>query len=470
MRYRPYSNFGLCNAARFERLDRSMSVARRRLKTLVGAGSVLYASGDAELAQGVRRASALARKAEAEKITGLFTADLLQADPAGLAGGTGSQEPIVALAALSQATSHIGLVATVSTTYHHPYNIARLIGTLDHVSGGRAAWNAVTSSVGEENFGIGALPDPERCYARAKEFVEVVNALFDANDAAAARRMPSGSVSIDPRKLGAIDYRGEHFQVQGPLNVPPPPQRRPVQFQAGQSASGVTLGARYAEVVYTSQPTLDDASAFVTELRRQAVGFGRANRLPLVMNSFHSTIGESPADVARRLRDKHDRIDYEQGRLKLADMLGGTIDLTGLPLDRPLSEALLPAVDSVNRRRGRVAIFRGYALQGLTLRELIIRAQDTGHWSAAGTPEQLADAIEQRYRAGLVDIVSLHGLGQPDQEDLLLNGLLPELRKRDLIDTYYCGGDLRSNLELPTLQTISIEDGSRNANESVTTP
>ncbi|EGC99314.1 putative monooxygenase, partial [Burkholderia sp. TJI49] len=164
---------------------------------------------------------------------------------------------------MSQATSSIGLVATVSTTYHHPYNLARLIGTLDHVSGGRAAWNAVTSSVGEENFGDAALPDPEQRYARATEFVEVVNALFDANDPAATRRAASGGVSVDPRKLGAIGYRGAHFQVRGPLNVPPSPQRRPVLFQAGQSASGVTLGARYAEVVYTSQPTLDDARAFV---------------------------------------------------------------------------------------------------------------------------------------------------------------------------------------------------------------
>jgi alkanesulfonate monooxygenase SsuD/methylene tetrahydromethanopterin reductase-like flavin-dependent oxidoreductase (luciferase family) len=300
------------------------------------------------------------------------------------------------------------------------------------------------------------LPDPERRYARATEFVEVVNALFDANDPAAARRTLSGSVSLDPRKFGAINYRGEHFQVQGPLNVAPPPQRRPVQFQAGQSASGVSLGARYAEVVYTSQPTLDEARAFVTELRRQAIGFGRANRLPFVMNSFHSLIGESDADVARRLRDRHERIDYEQGKLRLADMLGGGIDLRGHALDRPLPESLLPEVDSVNRRRGRVAIFRGFALQGLTLRELIIRAQDTGHWSVAGTPEQLADAIEERYRAGLVDIVSLHGLGQPDQEDLLINGLLPELRRRNLIDTDYRGGDLRANLELPPLHTVGV--------------
>ncbi|OXI92501.1 MULTISPECIES: NtaA/DmoA family FMN-dependent monooxygenase [Burkholderia] len=429
-----------------------MSDTRRRLKTLVGAASVLVAPGDADPAQGMRRAAALARKAEAEKITGLFTADLLQADPAGLAGSTGSQEPIVALAALSQATSSIGLVATVSTTYHHPYNLARLIGTLDHVSGGRAAWNAVTSSVGEENFGDAALPDPEQRYARAAEFVEVVNALFDANAPDAVRRTASGGVSVDPLKLGPIDYRGAHFQVQGPLNVPPSPQRRPVLFQAGQSASGVTLGARFAEVVYTSQPTLEDARTFVGELHRQATAFGRAGRLPLVMNSFHSVIGESDADVARRLRDKHERIDYEQGRLKLADMLGGGVDLRDLPLDQPLPGSLLPAIDSVHRRRGRVAIFVGYARQRLTLRELIIRAQETGHWFVAGTPEQLADAIETRYRAGLVDVLSLHGLGQPDQEDLLLNGLLPELRRRNLLDTDYLGDDFRTNLALPALQ------------------
>nr|WP_260435539.1 LLM class flavin-dependent oxidoreductase [Burkholderia cepacia] len=296
------------------------------------------------------------------------------------------------------------------------------------------------------------MPDPERRYARAAEFVEVVNALFDANDPGATRRGQGGGISVDPRKLGAIDYHGEHFQVQGPLNVPPSPQRRPVLFQAGQSTSGVSLGARYAEVVYTSQPTHEDARAFVAELHRQAIAFGRGDRLPLVMNSFHSVIGESDADVARRLRDKHERIDYEQGRLKLADMLGGVVDLRDLPLDQPLPASLLPAIDSVHRRRGRVAIFVGYARQRLTLRELIVRAQETGHWFVAGTPEQLADAIEARYRAGLVDVLSLHGLGQLDQEDLLLNGLLPELRRRGLLDTDYVGGDFRANLELPALR------------------
>ncbi|ACM29165.1 NtaA/DmoA family FMN-dependent monooxygenase [Agrobacterium sp. SHOUNA12C] len=427
-----------------------MTIAHpRRLKTLVGAGNFAFASNDESPVAGARRSVELARKAEAEKITGLFTADLLHADPDGLSGTTGTQEPIVALAALSQVTSHIGLIATVSTTYHHPYNLARLIGTLDHASGGRAAWNAVTSSVGEENFGGDTLPDPAKRYARATEFIEVVNALFDANSPETAWRGSSGSISVDPSKLHRIDYRGEHFQVQGPLNVPPPPQGRPVLFQAGQSTEGVTLGARYAEVVYTSQPTLEAAIAFVGELRRQARGFGRGADLPLVMNSFHSVIGESEADVARRLREKHEKIDYQKGRLKLADMLGGDIDLSDLPLDQALPQSLLPEIDSVNRRRGRVEIFRRYVQQGLSLRELIIQAQETGHWSVAGTPEQLADALEERFLAGVLDVISLHGLGNPDQEDLLLNGLLPELRKRSLLDMDYLDGDFRTNLELP---------------------
>ncbi len=422
----------------------------RRLKTLVGAGNLVAAGNDADAATGARRAVDLARKAEAEKITGLFTADLLQIDPDGLAGTTGTQEPIVALAALSQVTSQIGLVATVSTTFHHPYNLARQIGTLDHASGGRAAWNAVTSSVGEENFGE-ALLTPEERYARAAEFIEVVNALYDANEGDAVERKASGNIAADPARFHRINYHGRHFDVAGPLNVPPLPQRRPVQFQAGQSEAGVTVGARYAEVVYTSQPRLEDAVAFAAELRRRATSFGRGGALPLLMNSFHSVIGWSDADVTRRLQEKHERIDYDQGRLKLADMLGGHVDLADLPLDQPLPDRLLPEVTSINRRRGRVEVFRRYARQGLTLRQLIIEAQETGHWSVAGTPEQLADAIEARFRAGALDVISLHGLGNPDQEDLLLNGLLPELRRRSLLDTDYVGDTFRANLELPPL-------------------
>ena len=423
-------------------------MTRRKLKTLVGAANVVAAANDDAPGKGIARAVELAKIAEREKITGLFTADLLQADPAGLAGTTGSQDPLIVLAALSQATSQIGLIATVSTSWQHPYTLARLIGTLDHVSAGRAGWNAVTSSVGEENFGDTPLPSPQERYARATEFIDVFNALFDANDRDAVQRSDSGSIRIDPARLHAINHRGDYFQVVGPLNVPPPPQGRPVQFQAGQSDAGVTLGARYAEVIYTSQPTLSAAKRFVSDVQARARRFGREQNLPLIMNSFHAIIGDSDADVARRLREKHERIDYQQGRLRLADMLGGEIELNTLPLDQPLPSFLIPDLAQVNRRQGRASIFREFALQGLTLRELIIKAEETGHWFVAGTPESLADAIQARYQAGVLDVISLHGLGQPDQQDRLLNGLLPELRKRGLLDEDYQGHDFRSSLEL----------------------
>ncbi len=184
----------------------------RRLKTLVGAGSFAYAANNTDKRTGPQRAASLARTAEAARITGLFTADLLQTDPDGIGGTTGTQEPIVTLAALSAVTARIGLVATVSTTFTDPYTLARQIGTLDHVSGGRAAWNAVTSSVGEENFG-GVLPMPAERYERAAEFIEVMNALFDANRPDAVQRGPSGAIKVDFRKLPAV--RDQHVVRRG---------------------------------------------------------------------------------------------------------------------------------------------------------------------------------------------------------------------------------------------------------------
>jgi alkanesulfonate monooxygenase SsuD/methylene tetrahydromethanopterin reductase-like flavin-dependent oxidoreductase (luciferase family) len=132
-------------------------------------------------------------------------------------------------------------------------------------------------------------------------------------------------------------------------------------------------------------------------------------------------------------------------------MFGGGLELSELPLDKPIPQHLLPEVASVNRRRGRVEIFTRLAASGRTLRELIIASKDTGHWAAAGTPEQLADAIEERYRAGVLDVISLGGLADPRTRDFVTNGLLPELRRRGIVGTDYLGGTFRENLELPPL-------------------
>jgi alkanesulfonate monooxygenase SsuD/methylene tetrahydromethanopterin reductase-like flavin-dependent oxidoreductase (luciferase family) len=261
------------------------------------------------------------------------------------------------------------------------------------VSNGRAAWNLVTSSLGEENFGAEELPSPEERYARATETLEVVNALWDSWEPGALRHGPDGNVILDRDRVHPISHSGRYFTVAGPLNIPPLPQRRPVQIQAGQSEGGIALGARFAEIVSTSLPTLQITQEYTTKMRSLAARHGRAPGLPLIFSSFHA----------------------------------------------------------VNRRRGRVEIFSGYIRAEYTLRELIVAAQDTGHWSIAGTPEQLADAIEERFRAGVLDVLSLGGLADLRQHDFIVNGLLHELRNRKIVAADYTGNTLRENLglELP---------------------
>lgn len=420
----------------------------RTLRTITGAGGY---PGPYELAIDPDRSTldtaiTVARRAEAARIDALFTADLLTF---GAQGAIGSQEPLMFVAALSQVTKHAGLIATVSTTFHHPFNLARLFGTLDHVSNGRAAWNLVTSAIGEENFGPDGLPSPEERYARAAEALEVVNALWDSWQPGALTLGADGRARLDPSRVVPINHKGRFFTVAGPLNIPPLPQGRPVLIQAGQSAAGIALGARYAEIVFTSLPTMELARDFTGKIRRQAAAHGRPPGLPLIFSSFHATFGATEEEALRLVRDKREAIDFDRGRGQVADMLGGGVDLSGAKLDAQLPESLLPDIAAVNRRRGRVEVFSDYIRRGCTLRELIVAAQDTGHWAVTGTPEQLAHAIEERFRAGVLDVLSLNGIADDRQHDFIVGGLLPILRARGIVKPDYAGTTLRENLGLP---------------------
>ncbi|WP_433562445.1 NtaA/DmoA family FMN-dependent monooxygenase [Nocardia sp. CA-151230] len=427
-----------------------ISGERRKLKIVTGvSGSPsVYAAALDPSRSTLADAVAIAELAEANGFDALFAADLLSF---GAQGAIGAQEPLVYLSALSAVTERVGLIATVTTTFHHPYNLARLFGTLDHISNGRAAWNAVTSSVGEENYSDQDLPSPEERYARAAESIEVVNALFDSWRPGALTTGAHGEVVLDTESVRPIEHAGKFFTVRGPLNIPPLPQRRPVQFQAGQSEGGVELGARHAEVVFTSLATLEDAVTYTKRIRTRAAELGRPGGLPLVFSSLHATYGASEAEARRLVREREEATDFEAGRRLLEDMLGGGVDLSDLPLDKPIPGHRLPEPGSVNRRRGRVEIFTELARSGKTLRELIIAARDTGHWAAAGTPEQLADAIEERYAAGVLDLIGLGGLDDSRTRDFLLNGLLPELRRRGIVGNDHRGTTFRENLELPPL-------------------
>ncbi|CAM3353421.1 NtaA/DmoA family FMN-dependent monooxygenase [Occultella aeris] len=421
----------------------------RYLKTVTGAGG---RPGAYELALDPKRhtletAVEVAGLAERAGFDALFTPDLLSFNAQGTIG---SQDSLTVMAALSLVTSHVGLISTVSTTFNHPFNLARQFGTLDHISNGRAAWNLVTSSIGEENYSSEDLPSPEQRYARAAESLDVINALYDSWGEGALGHDEEGHVRFDPTRVRPIDHKGAFFTVAGPLNIPPLPQRRPVQFVAGQSAAGLELAARYAEVVFTSLPTLDVALDFVSRLRARATELGRPEVLPLIMSSFHATFGATEAEALRLRSEKQEAIDLVAGRAVLEDMLGG-IDLSDLPLDRPVPIERVPELGSVNRRRGRVEVFGRQVAEGLTLRELIIAAQDTGHWAPVGTPEQLADAVEERMDAGVLDVLSIGGIGDPVTHDLVVNGLLEELRRRGRLRRDRVGDTFRENLELPEL-------------------
>ena len=433
------------------------AIQPRTLKTVTGAGG---GPGVYDLAVDPERSTLdtairVAALAEDAGFDALFVPDLLRF---GGQGAIGAQEPLLFVAALSQVTKHIGLIATVSTTFHHPFNLARMCGTLDHLSNGRAAWNLVTSAIGEENYGADDLPSPEDRYARAAETLDVVNALWDSWLPGALTAGPDGGRAVlDPSLVRPISHRGRFFSVDGPLNIPPLPQRRPVLIQAGQSDAGVELGARYAEIVFTSLPTLQIAREHTARIRARAVALGRSYGLPLIFSSFHATYGATEQEARRLVRERVEGIDFDRGRVWLADMLGGGVDLSDAPLDKPLPESVLPEITSINRRRGRVDIFARYVRDGYTLRELIIAAQDTGHWAAYGTPEQLADAVEERFRAGVLDVISLGGLDDPRQYDFVVNGLLHELRKRGIVaPAGYPGATLRENLGLEPLPAPSV--------------
>ena len=433
------------------------AIQPRTLKTVTGVGG---GPGVYDLAVDPERSTLdtairVAALAEDAGFDALFVPDLLRF---GGQGAIGAQEPLLFVAALSQVTKHIGLIATVSTTFHHPFNLARMFGTLDHLSNGRAAWNLVTSAIGEENYGAEELPSPEDRYARAAETLDVVNALWDSWLPGALTAGPDGGRAVlDPSLVRPISHRGRFFSVDGPLNIPPLPQRRPVLIQAGQSDAGVELGARYAEIVFTSLPTLQIAREHTARIRARAVALGRSYGLPLIFSSFHATYGATEQEARRLVRERVEGIDFDRGRVWLADMLGGGVDLSDAPLDKPLPESVLPEITSINRRRGRVDIFARYVRDGYTLRELIIAAQDTGHWAAYGTPEQLADAVEERFRAGVLDVISLGGLDDPRQYDFVVNGLLHELRKRGIVaPAGYPGATLRENLGLEPLPAPSV--------------
>ncbi|NUR89182.1 MAG: LLM class flavin-dependent oxidoreductase [Nonomuraea sp.] len=391
----------------------------------------------------IRHYQELARIAERGKLDSVFLADGLALQGDVRHNALGGLEPLTLLAALATVTEHVGLIATVSTTYNEPFHVARKFASLDHISGGRAGWNIVTSAGEAEarNFGI-ERPAHGARYHRAEEFLEVVNALWDswAQDAVVGDR--ESGVYADTDKVARVDHTGNHFRVQGPLNIQRSPQGRPLLVQAGSSEDGKHFAARHAEAVFTAQQTLADAQAFYADLK------SRTTRPIKILPGISPVIGSTEREALRLEKELEDLIVPAYGLQQLSTVLG--VDLTRYPLDGPLPD--VPG--HPDGQQSRVRLIKDLAARGdLSIREVINRlAGGRGHRVVAGTPEQIADELQEWYQNGAADGFNVMPPHLPGGLADFVDHVVPELQARGLFRTEYEGRTLRDRYGLTLVE------------------
>jgi FMN-dependent oxidoreductase (nitrilotriacetate monooxygenase family) len=399
----------------------------------------------------------LAACAERGLMDAIFVADGLFLDHDRMAAEPlGLFEPLTMLSAMAARTEHIGLIGSVSTTFSDPYNVARQFASIDHLSNGRAAWNIVTSSGGEANFGGRPLPSHADRYRRAGEFVDAVVALWDswADDAIVADR--GTGIFADPAKIRRIDHVGDHFSIAGPLNIPRSPQGRPVLAQAGSSEDGKRFAAAHAEIIFTAQQTLESSVEFYQDVKARVAAAGRDPRQVPILPGVSPVIGSTEAEVQAIKEELAQLMNMEIGLAQLTQQLGG-VDLDGLDVDAPIPPDILPPVEAVQGRQSRYGVFRQLALEDkLTIRELVaLEVGSTGHWSVAGTPEQIADLLQERFVGGGCDGFVLMPPYLPEGLEMFVDHVVPILQQRGLYRTEYEARTLRGNLGIDRPANLS---------------
>jgi N-acetyl-S-(2-succino)cysteine monooxygenase len=399
----------------------------------------------------LRHVASLVRTAEAALFDAVFFADLVGVPLVGeevlsrVSVVNDSFEPTTLLAALSTVTTHIGLVATASTTYNEPYHLARTFASLDHLSGGRAGWNLVTSlNDGEaRNFGLAEHVGHGERYARAGEFFDVVAGLWDSFDDDAFARDQVSGVYFDPAAIHRLDHSGPHLRVAGPLNIARPPQGRPVIVQAGASDEGRDLAARVAEVIFTHQPSLAAAQDFYREMKQRAAAHGRDPDHLKILPGLSAIVAASRAEA----QDKADRLRallHPAVALSHLQYWLGGFDLSGYPFDGPLPE-LPPSNQSRSAQRNVYEVARA---GNLTIRQLAQRVTDDAG-TLVGTAGDIADHIEEWFNGRGADGFNVVFPYLPGTLDDFAALVIPELRRRGLFRTSYAGRTLRSHLGLP---------------------
>ncbi|WP_233235111.1 LLM class flavin-dependent oxidoreductase [Bordetella sp. LUAb4] len=389
----------------------------------------------------------IAQSAEAGKFDFIFFPDVPGSDATSTPSVVSRFEPLTLLSALSGVTRHIGLAATASTTYHEPMNLARMFASLDHLSGGRAAWNVVTTLSKEAagNFGEQAQVPHAQRYERASEFVQVVRGLWDSWDDGAFPRNKDSGVYFDATKMRRLNHRGPHFSVRGPLNLNRPPQGYPITIVAGASGPGLDLAAKYADISFGAQYDMETARGHYAEVKGRVRAVGRNPDHVLVMPGVVPIVGASEQEAKDKFADLQRYVSIDEAIPLLSFFIGH--DISSLTLDDPLPATL----GESEAMKSRTILLLDLAhRQGMTLRELALSvAAARGHLLLVGTPASIADTLQQWFESRAADGFNILPPYFPGGLDDFIEGVLPELRARGLFRTEYEGATLRENLGLP---------------------
>ncbi|SHM69833.1 LLM class flavin-dependent oxidoreductase [Phytopseudomonas punonensis] len=396
----------------------------------------------------------IARRAEAACLDMLFVADKLSIDDN--YGGHFAEtvryrpvvrpEPLTLLSALAAVTDRIGVGGTVSSSYALPYSAARMLANIDHISGGRAAWNLVTSvSDGEaRNFGRQQHYGHAERYARAGEFIEVVQKLWDSWGDEALLLDAQQGVFADPDAFHYLHHRGEFFDIKGPINIPRPPQGQPVLIQAGVSEAFLDLAAKNAEVVFVVHPQLERAKAFYRLLKDKARSHGRDPDTLKILPGIVPVVGETHAAALAKDRLLKELIRPEAGLSFMSASMNH--DLAQYPQDGPFPDIR----EAITGSKGRFQYVIEQAIElGLTVGQTGKRyAESLNFFSPVGSPEGVAEQLAEWYRAGACDGFVILPPYLEAQGDLFLEGVVPVLQASGLFRTEYPGQTLRDTLGL----------------------
>jgi FMN-dependent oxidoreductase (nitrilotriacetate monooxygenase family) len=356
-----------------------------------------------------------------------------------------SFEPLTLLSALAAVTEHIGLIATASTTFEEPYHVARRFASLDHLSGGRAGWNLVTTANPDAalNFGLDEHVEHGERYRRGREFFDVVTGLWDSwADDAFIRDVESGTF-FDPAKMHVLNHKGESLSVRGPLNIARPVQGWPVIVQAGSSEAGRQIAAETAEAVFTAQKTLADGQRLYADIKGRMTKLGRDPEHLKILPAAFVVVGGSLDEAQEKRALLDSLVHYDSGIASLSIMLGH--DVSGFDPDGPLPE--IPETNASKSSRERVIEWA--ARDQLTIRQLAQRVGGYSGLEMIGTPAMIADQMEQWLVEAGSDGFNVMFPYLPGGLEDFVDKVVPELQARGIFRREYEGVTLRENLGLP---------------------